>query len=458
MRFHVGGIGIVVAALAVACGDQQDRTAQSEAPLAPVFAARGGSTFSTKCTFTTASQLAGSYFTNNDTSRVVRSLIGDMKSAGAGTQTTRDLGFDVLVHVSKNVAANTDEVTGSAFVNEIIKCMFSTAAEWPASYSAAVPGPEDFTVALDATENGAFAVRGKALDDSGPVSARLDNYSAVAPPPGKSWPDILDTNPPPMRVLLYGRPSAAQPLVDPNTFYNWRDVPRNTVFVPSVIVALCVDPDHNDFGDKKAMVRGQDQGNAAFLPFQDATFLVPGSNCSEHLAGTLSPLGQLAAGLFRIGADLFVPAPLHAGVLLNPGGLAGSTGGIHTDYGPDQVDSVFLSFTQQPHDARVCTADAGAGCSGNQTISPVTVLATWKGFPVGGVRVTVLPIDNNGTPAEMRGDSTLVTGENGTVTYTNLGLTKTGGYRLVTNAELVEQRSDSIVIPHVISVRFNIRP
>jgi hypothetical protein len=143
---------------------------------------------------------------------------------------------------------------------------------------------------------------------------------------------------------------------------------------------------------------------------------------------------------------------------MNPGGLGGSSGGIGTDYGPEQVDSVFLTFVEQPHDARACTAPVGSGCSGNQTISPVKVLATWHGAAVGGVRVTVIPVDNNGTPAEIRGDTTLVTGEDGTVTYTNLGLTKTGAYKLLTNAELVEQRSPNIIIPHVTSTRFNIRP
>ncbi|HJQ66840.1 MAG TPA: hypothetical protein VJ816_10700 [Gemmatimonadales bacterium] len=77
---------------------------------------------------------------------------------------------------------------------------------------------------------------------------------------------------------------------------------------------------------------------------------------------------------------------------------------------------------------------------------------------MGGVRITVLPVDNNGTPAEMRGDSTLVTGEDGIVIFTNLGLTKPGGYRLVTNAEIVLSRSTLIDIPHVETTRFNIRP
>jgi hypothetical protein len=460
MRFHVARFGVAVAALAaVACGDQQDRPAQSEAPLAPVFAAQGGTTFSTKCSFTTASQLAGSYFTNNDTTKLVRSLITSMKSAGAGTATARNLGFDVFVHVSTNVAANPDAVTGSAFVNEIIKCMFTDASAWPASYTATAPGPEDFTVALDAAQNGAFQVRGGLTDSPDAVRARLDGYSAVAPPSGFLWSTVLSGNPLPSRVLLYGRPSVAQVGVDPNTFYNWRVVARNTVFTPAVLVGVCVDPNTNPYGNDKAVVRRQDNAGISFLPFADAYFMTPGSNCDEHqVVSIMSPLGQMAAGFMKLGSTLFGARPLQASGLLNPGGLAGATGGIHTDYGPDFVDSVFLSFVVQPHDAKVCTAAIGSGCTGTRTISPVTVLATWRGFPVGGVQITVVPVNNNGTPAEMRGDSTLVTGEDGTVTYTNLGLTKTGGYALLTNAELVEQRSAAIVIPHITSTKFNIRP
>jgi hypothetical protein len=459
MHLRLGGIGIAVAVLAAACGEPSDRLpAVSTAPLAPDFAVKGGGGFSTKCSFQTASQLAGSYFTDNDTAKVVRSLISSMKSAGEGTVTARDLGFDVLDHVSTNVALNPDVVTGSALVNELIKCMFSTAAEWPASYTAATPGPEDFTIALDAQQNGAFGVRGGDSDETGAVLARLDQYSGVAPPQDSSWSSILANNPPPNRVLLYGRPSTAQVGINPNTFYNWRIVARNTTFTPAALVGLCINPDFNAYGDDKAMVRRQDNTSISYLPYASAWFLIPGSGCTEHTASLSSPMGHLAASFLKLGSSLFSPRPLHATNAFIAGGLAGSTGGIHTDYGPDFVDSVFLSFTVQPHDANVCSAPVGSGCSGNETISPVTVQATWKGYVVGGVRITVVPVDNNGTPAEMRGDTTLVTGEDGTVTYTNLGLTKPGGYRLLTVAELVEQRSTAIVIPHVTSDRFNIRP
>jgi hypothetical protein len=456
-RMNLAALSVI--ALVVACGDPQDRnTAQTDAPVAPSFSAQAPpNSFSTKCSFTTSSQLAGGYFTNNDTVKVVRTLITNMKTAGAGTTAAANIGFDVLSHVAANISADPDFTTGSAFVNEIIKCMFTDPNAWPASYTAPVPGPEDFTTALNATQNGAFGVRGGATDAASAIVARLDAYSGVGPPTGSSWDSILARNTIP-RVLLYGRPSTAQPGVNPNTFYNWRAVARNTTFNPSVIVGVCINPDSNAFGDKKAVVRKQDQVGVAFLPFADATFLIPGVSCTVHIAMQQGFMGTLAQGIFNLGTSFLGPKPLSASRMMNPGGLAGATGGIHTDYGPDEVDSVFLSFVTQPHDAKVCTAAINSGCSGNQTISPVRVLATYKGFPVGGVRITVLPVNNNGTPGEMRGDSTLVTGEDGTVTYTNLGLTKPGGYALLTNAELVEQRSDSIVIPHVTSTKFNVRP
>ena len=451
MRVRLSGAAVAVFALVVVgCGDQQSRLPEQPNMPPPSFAPPSGGGFSTNCSFPTANQLAGSYFTNNDTARVVRGLITDMKSAGARTPAARGIGFDVFEHVSKNVTANPDEATGSALVNEIIKCMFSDANAWPATYTAAIPGPEDFTVSLDATLNGAFEVRSSTIDNT-PVRARLDSYSAVAPSQLSSWSSVLSTNPAPNRVLFYGRPSIEQVGVNPKTFYNWKVVARNTIFDPALLVGVCLDA----FENQKAMVRRQDQISISFLPFADAWFLEPGDNCEVHTANQAAPWQQLAQGAFRFGTELLGPRPLAASAVVNPGGLGGSTGGIRTDYGPEVVDSVFLRFVDQPHDARVCPA---AVCAGSQTISPFTVIATWHGFAVGGVRVTVVPIDNNGTTVALLGAATLVTGEDGTVTYTDLGLTKPGGYRLVTNAELVVSRSADIVVPHVESTRFNIRP
>lgn len=462
MHFRVA-VGVAVVALAtVACGDQRPRlpeqpTVSEAQPDGPRFVAQGGG-FSTKCSFPTASQLAGSYFTNNDTARVVKGLIGNMKSAGVGTAAAQSSGFDIFVHVSTNLSVNTDVQTGSRFVNEIIKCMFTDPNAWPATFSAATPGPEDFTESLDATKNGAFEVR-SSTPDVNPVAARLDGYSAVAPEQTSSWASVLSTNPAPKRVLFYGRASVDQLGVSSETFYNWKVVARNTAFDPVLLVGVCVDPFVPNSDNQKLVVRRQDALGASFLPFADAWFLTPGGGCVERqLLGSRSGLvEQLAARVFLFGTTLFGPRPLHARGLLHPGGLAGATGGVHTDYGPEFVDSVFLRFVQQPRDARVCSVPAGFGCSNKQTISPVKVLATWHDLPVGGVQITVVPVDNNGTPAEMRGDSVLVTGEDGTVTYLDLGLTKPGGYRLVTIAEVLG-RSSAIVIPQVSSDRFNIRP
>src|SRR5262245_3302753 len=452
-RMSLAALSII--ALVAACGDPQDRNAaQTDTPVAPSFSNNAPPTsFSTACSFTTASQLGGSYITNNDTVKVVRTLIASMKTAGAGTTTAANLGFDVLAHVAANVAVDPDFTTGSAFVNEIIKCMFSNSSAWPASYTAPTPGPEDVTVALDATRNGAFGVRGGLTDPTDPVLARLGAYSGVNPPSGFTWPAILSGNTIP-RVLLYGRPSTAQPGIDPNTFYNWRAVARNTTFTPSVIVGVCIDANTNAFGNMKAVVRKQDQLGTSFLPFADAGFLIPGVSCTGPVSLHQGFMEMVAQGIFNIGNSFLGPKPLSASRMLNPGGLSGATGGIRTDYGPDEVDSVFISFLTQPHDARLCTAAVGSGCSGNQTISPVKVVAKWHGFPIGGVRITLVPVNNNGTPVEIRGTATLVTGEDGTATYTDLGLTKTGGYALLTNAELVEQRSSEIVIPHVTSTKF----
>src|SRR5215471_562728 len=166
MQTRLSLAALSVIALVLACGDPQDRNAaQTDVPLAPSFAQNAPpNSFSTSCSFTTASQLAGSYITNNDTVKVVRALIASMKTAGAGTTAAANIGFDVLAHVSTNIAVDPDVATGSSFVNEIIKCMFTDPNAWPASYTARPPGPEDFSTALDATKNGAFAVRGGPSD------------------------------------------------------------------------------------------------------------------------------------------------------------------------------------------------------------------------------------------------------------------------------------------------------
>src|SRR5262245_48154664 len=115
MQIRLSLAALSVITLAVACSEPQDRNAaRPDTPVAPSFSNNAPpNSFSTTCSFTTASQLAGSYFTNNDTVKVVRTLISSMKTAGAGTTAAANIGFDVLAHVAANVAVDPDFTTGS---------------------------------------------------------------------------------------------------------------------------------------------------------------------------------------------------------------------------------------------------------------------------------------------------------------------------------------------------------
>lgn len=442
VRRSLAGIAGLAAVVALAACIDQD----PQAPARPEFAVQSG-----QCSFQAASQLVGDYFTDNTTRQLVRELIRDMRQAGAGSDVARDKGFDVFAQVAANVDVNTNTAAGSALVNAVIACMYTSAAELPLTY------PENFTTALDATKNGAFAVRGKAgVDETGVVYARINKFSGVYPI-GGDWTASLDQNPAPARVLLYGQPGTLS-----LEHYDWRTFPHNATFDPALIVGLCIDESRNN---SREMVQKKNAEGTSYLPFVDAWFLDPLNSSSPYscvssalaLEQSWSPR-HLAASLFRLGVELIGPRPLFATGTLLPGGLGGTTGGVRTEYGPDIVETVTLTFLTQPTDAQVCTTQP---CSGGQNIGTggiVKILATHNGFPVGGVKVDLEAVDNNGSWVELFGSHPDTTSENGTITFTDLGLNKPGGYQLITIAELVVQRSTSITIPSVTSDKFNVRP
>ncbi len=218
--------------------------------------------------------------------------------------------------------------------------------------------------------------------------------------------------------------------------YDWKIAPANTSFAPPVMVGVCIDP----FTATTSLLREEHTG---LLPFEDFAELVPGV-CSPVAVRTGSAPAQLAARLLDLGKGLFLPSPLGA----NPGGLAGTTGGIHSLFGQQVVDTVTLMFTTQPSDVNA-----------NLIITPpVQVLATAKtsGDAVPNVSVTLGSVDNNGTPALLSGTVTQVTDGSGIATFGDLSQIKPGGYAL-TASGTVNGRA-AIVVVAAQSARFNVRP
>jgi hypothetical protein len=418
MCSRLSGIAIgIVALMAVGCSERNQpllptSSMQAAAPI-------GGST----CDFKSLNQFTTHYFSAQE-AKAVRGLISALETAGAFTATARDRGFDVMTHVASNVnAGNADVADASGLTNGLLACMFATAAELPATF------PEDFSVATDPALHGGYQVRGGPSDPAmAPVLNRPLSapFSGVAPSDNHTWAEVLSGSPAPGRILVYGRPGSL------TQTYDWKIAPANTAFAPPVMVGVCIDP----FAATTSLLREEHTG---LLPFADFPYLVPGV-CSPVASRPSSLPAQFASRL----RDFFLPSPLGA----NPGGLAGTTGGIHSVFGPQVVDTVTLTFTTQPSDVNV-----------DQIITPpVQVLATAKtsGDAVPNVSVTLSSTTNNGTPALLSGTLTQVTDGAGIATFGDLSQAKTGGYLLVASGT-VNGRA-AIVVVAATSVRFNVRP
>jgi len=427
MRFKVTGIGVVVVALAgIACSDRIQPV-----PAAPLMQAAAPPSGPLTCDFKSLSQLATHYFGGSE-AKAMRDLISQMQAAGAFSVTAKDRGFDVMAHIAANVkAGNTDVADASSLTNGLLVCMFSDPADLPATF------PEDFTIATDPADSGGYDVRGGTSDLTDAVLSRPfgGSFSGVAPcatitcTSPNTWTGILSSNLPPKRVLVYGEPGLL-----PNT-YEWRVVPRSAAFSPPAIVAVCLDAG----GNGTSLIHE----NESLLPFVDAVFL---PTCSGLVMQSWS--SQFASRMARWGMALLGPPSLSATTFLNPGGLAGSTGGIHSVFGPQVVASVTLTFTVQPTDVTV-----------NQIITPpVVVLVTAAGTttPVPNVQITLSAVNNNGTPAILQGTLTKTTDATGTVTFNDLLETKTGAYTLVASGTV--NGRPAIGVPLTTSIRFNVRP
>jgi hypothetical protein len=438
MRLQVAGIGIVVAALAaIGCSDRSQSL-----PAAPRMQTTASTSSALVCDFKNLGNLATHYFSGPE-AKLVRDTISAMQNAGAFSTTARDLGFTVMAHIASNVkAGNSDVADASNLTNGLLVCMYNPAtndtAALPESFKTGVP--EDFTVATNPADSGAYDVRGRLSDGLGAVFSRplFGSFSGVSPCADftqcdNSWPKMLAGNSP-VRLLVYGEP-VGPPNALPNT-YEWRVVPRNTSFSPPAIVAVCLDAGTNG----TSLIHEND----ALLPFADAPFL---PTCSG--LATQSWSSQLASRVARWGIGLFGPKPLSATTYLNPGGLAGSTGSIHSLFGPQEVNTVTLAIITQPHDTVVNT-DFGP------VVVTVTTMVEGTPKPVPNVVVTLTAVNNNGTPAILQGQVTDTTDATGLLTFDPLKETKTGAYTIVVSGVVIGR--DAIAVPTVTSVRFNIRP
>jgi len=422
-RRSITAAALAALVITAGCGEP------SHAPTATTTPRFGLSVFS-GCSFNGIDYSVSEYFTSQNEQGTVLGLVNEMQSAhdAVDTATTRNRGFDILREIETVVLNGTagDPSTGSVLTNQVTECMLFSAAELPADY------PHDYSTELTPSADGAFGVRGGVGDSSGVVLARgADPLSGLGPQSGSTWAESEAGNPAPSRVLFYGAPG-----LDLYS-YDWKAIPANATFTPSLVVGLC-DP------GSSFMVQESDAGILAYV---DAPFLA-GPCPALGMNGGWQPLA-----LAKRAVEALLPTPLEAAEL-NPGGLGGLAKGF-SNFGPYDLGTAgsSIGYDLQPHDAT-----AAADCDDvemENLIGPVRVRATSAGIPVAGVVVSVGRTRNNGKPAELCGTTSQVSDGNGYVTFTDLALTKPGAYRLVISG-VVDGRSVTMSAP--LSEKFNVRP
>ena len=436
MRVSLSASAMGLAALALAgCTDQSRPLPQGlTRPSAEVVSSP------TSCDTASLRGFASTYFSHSEDETegtTVQNLLSLIESAVPFTVAARDTGFTVMGHIAANIAAgNTDSTDASSLTNGLLACMYSDTADLPATF------PENFSVATDPAAHGAYAVRGRATDGDTVVFSRplASPFSGIGPDsldPLAPWAPMLSGDSAPRRILVYGVPGSS-----PQTF-DWRVVPRRTVFSPPAIIGVCIDPDVSS--NRTSLMHEQ---NVGLLPFVHAVWMNL-SSCSPTSAARPVPAPlQLALGAARWGLNLFAPVPLSATNATIIDGLAGSTGGIHSEFGTERVDTVTLTFAVQPTDIHL----------GQIIAPPVVVQATHAstGSRVANVAVTLTAGPNNGVPAKLLGTLTQVTNAAGLAIFGDLSETKPGGYIL--NATGTVGGRPAIFVLRTSSTRFHVRP
>jgi len=382
-------IGLVSAAAVVLLAAACDQAPPSAPQDNPSFAKTPSPDFG--CIFTgnpSVSNSAGSYFVTNADRKAAADWITAMQAGytASGPAGARDAGYSLLALTGTasrdpSRAGNID--IGETMVKLAVNCMYDTKnttdfSGWPTD------GQYDFSAALDAPNGGAFFVRGGTDDPAGPVIGNIaslnsttdaagGNVSGMAPPTGKTWPDILVNNAQ-KRFLIYGEPVAGG--------FDWKLIGRNTTFSPFVLVALCQAARPGQPFDAADVVFQQDVGSLGVQP--------------EAICGTLPSsfaLGGSGGGAFGLvsrfvamAGRMLTPEPLHATALATT--IGGSASGAKKDqFTVLNLPTVNLQFTVQPPKRPKV----------GQRF-PITVnVTTPAGNPAGGITVTLGTTTNNGT-------------------------------------------------------------
>jgi hypothetical protein len=428
---------IIVGVAVAACGDENPTVSS----VAPQFVFAPGDAL--VCGWPDANKANRDYFANPSQSLTdVKGLLGDMKGAGPGSAEATSLGFDIFAIMGlqteafysggpSDVAGSPAE--GSELANQVLACMDPAVT--------LVTTAIDFTKAFES--GGAFCVRGDGSGESPCIT--YDGFAGLAPPMNADFTHWFALAP---RRLIYAYPLAIfiSNEVVVGGRYEVSTLPDAAMdnSLGKAIVGMCVDNAGND-----NRVQHRQAGNqATILLLYDPTFLTLCFPSASLHQGT---------GLFRWARSLFElasPKPLLAAAAVRGGGTGGGIDDL-SKVAVVNAQAVNLAFTTQPVDGFL-----------NQPLNDIVVRASGDGnTPFIDLTITIQIDVNHSVNATLDGPActvvgqvgtcTLITDENGEVTFSGLTIDKAGGYRLLATTTDLPGSPDAA---QVVSDGFNIHP
>jgi hypothetical protein len=347
------------------------------------------------CNLSTATSQARAYFAQPTQGDVV-ALVGQIGTSSTAADSTARV-LDVFEKVAAGVDVVGTALEGSALLNAIGPC-------GQLGQTATI----DWTGALGA--QGGFAVRG---GSNAPVISK-DQFSAVAPPTGKTWSAWLGlpaTGLPDARAVVYGAPFTVTPDLSPETEFgargfDWSTLPvaPNFPLTGDGALELCVGSSTAD------RIQNNHVGS---IPLNGVLGL--GGSSLLTCNGFDANGNVVTSSLFRRVIDALAPQPLYAAAF-GTRRTVGTPGGFSKSF---VVDPTAITLTFGPlKDGFV-----------NTVIPSFTVTATTgAGVPMQNITISIINATNNGVPAQLDGPKNQITNEFGVATFSDLILHSAGGY------------------------------